>query len=192
MKYHQFLFALIIAFLPTIGWGESFYHENTYKPLVGDRRASQVGDSITVLIYENSSAAASSDTMNNKSGGLGIGIKLLPNVDKAATVKLSENADGRGKVQRSGKLLAQLTVTVQEIAKNGELIIKGLQLLEINGEKQQIQIEGRIRPQDITEFNTVLSSRIADANISYAGEGTLTRNKNPGILGHIFTILGLL
>lgn len=192
MKSNRYLFTFIFLLLPSLVWGESLYNENTFQSLVGDRRANHVGDSITVLIYENSSATASNDTMTAKNGGIGIGIKLLPNFDKSATVKLSEDSSGKGKIQRSGKLLAQLTVTVQEIAKNGELLIKGIQLLEINGEKQQIQVEGRVRPQDITEFNTVLSSRIADANISYIGEGTLSQKKTPGILGRIFTFLGLL
>lgn len=185
------LAALFTLCAPIASWGESLYKEDTYRALVSDRRAYRAGDSLTILVYENSSASASADTSTEKSGGIGIAIKL-PNYEKSPSIKANEDFEGKGKIQRSGKLLAQLTVTVQDVAQNGELNIKGQQLLEINGEKQQIQVEGRVRPQDITEYNTVLSSRVADAKISYVGEGTITQKNTPGILSLIFTILGFL
>ena len=80
----------------------------------------------------------------------------------------------------------------QEIDKNGELQIKGQQLIEINGDKQLIQIEGRVRPRDISENNTLPSSRVAEAKISYVGDGILAEKQSPGILSRILTKLGFL
>lgn len=185
------LLALLLIVPSMFAWGDSLYNEDTFRPLVGDRRAYRAGDSLTVMVYENSSASASADTSTAKSGGLGMGIKIA-HVDESPSIKATEDFSGKGKIQRSGNLLAQLTVTVQEVAANGDLAIKGQQILEINGEKQQIQVEGRVRPQDITEFNTVLSSRVAEAKISYVGEGTLTQKQTPGILSRLFTLLGFL
>ena len=182
---------LLLLLTSTEAWSESLYKEETFQPLVGDRRAYRVGDSITILIYENSSASTSADTSTAKSGGVGVGIKL-PSVDMTPSINATEDFQGKGKIQRSGKLLAQLTVTVQEIDKNGELQIKGQQLIEINGDKQLIQIEGRIRPSDISENNTLPSTRVAEAKISYVGDGILSKKQTPGILSRILTMLRLL
>jgi len=191
MKFFSFVLFPLILSIPSFSVAESLYKENTYQPLAADRSLYRVGDTVTVLVYENSSASASADTTTEKSGGLGAIIKL-PSTDKTGDIRLREDFEGRGKIQRSGKLLAQLSVTVQEVATNGDLLIKGQQLLEINNDKQNILLEGRVRPQDISEFNTIPSSRIADAKISYVGEGVLAQKQTPGLLSIIFTILGLL
>jgi len=110
-------------------WGtcsaESLYKEDTFHSLVGDQRAHRVGDSLTILVYENSTASASADTNGQKNGGIGLAIKTPNNADKSASINLNEDFGGQGKVQRSGKLTAQLTVTVQEVAQNGDLLIAG-------------------------------------------------------------------
>ena len=84
----------------------------------------------------------------------------------------------------------QLTVTVRDIAPNQDLLIAGEQLLEINGEKQAIRLEGRVRQRDITEQNTVLSTRVADAKIGFVGEGVLGDRQKPGWWQRVFTLVG--
>ena len=82
--------------------------------------------------------------------------------------------DGGGRTSRAGKLVTQLSVTVTELLPNGDLRVSGEQSLVINQERQQIRVTGQVRPQDITDGNVVLSSRIADATIDYDGAGALT------------------
>ena len=187
----KLLIILIAALLLNTASAGSLYKEASYQSLAADRYDFNAGDSVTVLIFENSSASASADTTAEKSGAISAGIRF-PRLNHTADLRLSEDFEGRGRIQRSGKLLAQLSVTVLEVAKNGDLLIKGQQLLEINNDKQNILLEGRVRPQDISEFNTIPSSRIADAKISYVGEGVLAQKQTPGLLSIIFTILGLL
>ena len=192
MKKMQCAALLLLLLGSTPSWSESLYREESYQPLVGDRRAYRVGDSITILVYENSSATTTADTSTAKSGALGMGIKLPNITDKTPSINANEDFQGKGTIQRSGRLLAQITVAVQEIEKNGEFKIKGQQLIEINGDKQLIQIEGRVRPRDISETNTVPSSRVAEARISYVGNGVLSEKQKPGILSRLFTMLGFL
>jgi flagellar L-ring protein precursor FlgH len=61
----------------------------------------------------------------------------------------------------------------------------------VNGEKRDIEIRGRIRPIDISSDNTIISSRLANAEINYDGEGFATRSAKPGLLNRIFSFLGL-
>jgi flagellar L-ring protein precursor FlgH len=180
---------LILAAAPASG--ESLYKPESFQSLTADRRAHRVGDALTVLVFENSSASASADTTTEKRGGLGIALSTH-STDKRANVDLSEDFAGKGRIQRSGRLLATLTVSVAALAPNGDLIVAGSQLIEVNEEKQHIQLEGRVRPSDVTEANTVVSSRIADARISYVGDGILGEKQRPGILTRLLSWLGIL
>ncbi|NLA58040.1 MAG: flagellar basal body L-ring protein FlgH [Firmicutes bacterium] len=72
-----------------------------------------------------------------------------------------------------------------EVLPNGNLVIEGTQSLIVNNETQEITVRGVIRPQDIEPDNTILSTYIADATISYQGSGILGAQDKPGILTRI-------
>ena len=77
------------------------------------------------------------------------------------------------------------------IEPNGDLRIAGDQLLEVNDEKQMISLEGKVRPEDVSENNSVVSNRIADAKIHYVGDGVLADGQKPGLITRVLTWLGL-
>jgi flagellar L-ring protein precursor FlgH len=66
---------------------------------------------------------------------------------------------------------------VRDVLPNGDLLVGGEQLLAINDEQQKVVLQGRVRPQDISDGNVVLSTRLADASITYQGEGTLSERQ---------------
>jgi len=170
---------------------DNLYQAETYRALTSDRRAYRVGDILTVLVVENSSASATSGTNTDKSNDTGIRF-LSPNSQKNYALGINENFDGGGKIARTGRLLAQISVGVIAVDPTGDLRIKGEQLIEINGEKQAINLEGRVRPRDIDEQNTILSYRIADAKLTYVGDGVLADSQHKGWLSRVITMLGLL
>ncbi len=170
----------------------SLYDEANYRALTSDRRAQKPGDLLTVLVFETSSASASSDTTTAKSGGPGFALESSTTRDRTGKLTLTEDFAGRGRIQRSGRLAAQLTVTVRSVEPNGDLIVAGEQLLRVNEERQEIVLSGRVRPSDIGENNTIASSRLADAEISYVGEGTLSEKSRPGVISRVLSWLGLL
>ncbi|MFT3736005.1 MAG: flagellar basal body L-ring protein FlgH [Rhodocyclaceae bacterium] len=159
--------------------------------LTADRRALKVGDLLLVQVLENSSAATTADTTTSKSGGFNVGISF-PNTKKSASADIGTDFSGKGKILRSGKVLAQLSVLVTNIDEQGMLSVSGRQLIEINGDKQEIELSGRVRPEDVADDNSILSSRIADARIRYVGDGLLTEQSRPGLLTRLFSWLGLL
>jgi flagellar L-ring protein precursor FlgH len=169
---------------------DDLYSEKTFRPLASDKRAHLPGDVLTVLIYENSSAVTSADTTLQRSND----VALRANVDRhahAAGVGANNDFSGGGTVQRQGKLLAQMSVSVTGVAPNGDLLVVGEQRLDINADTQKIRVEGRVRPLDISEANTVLSSRLADAKISYLGDGDLSSRQRPGFWSRLFNWVGL-
>jgi flagellar L-ring protein precursor FlgH len=173
------------------GHADSLYDEAKFQTLTADRRASRPGDSLTVLVFETASATASADTSTEGSSSLNLGLKTMSK-DKSARVTLSDDFNGKGTIQRSGKVAAQITVTVQSVEPNGDLVVAGRQLIEVNDEQQHIVLSGKVRPIDIAENNTVVSTRLADANISYVGDGILAEKQRPGILSRILHWLRLL
>lgn len=174
-----------------VAFGENLYKDEEYRALTADRRAHQIGDILTVLVLENSSASATAGTNTDKSSDTGIRFQS-PNSQKSYSLDLQQNFDGNGRIARTGRLLAQLSVVIIGVERNSDLLVKGEQVIEINGEKQSINLEGRVRPRDIDEGNTVLSSRIADAHITYVGDGVLAENQHKGWLTRLIAILGLL
>ncbi|MFZ6659024.1 flagellar basal body L-ring protein FlgH [Undibacterium sp. TJN19] len=180
---------LLLAVFSAPARSDNLYNENTYRSLASDKRARLPGDVLTVLIYENSSASTSADTNLKKKNDIGAQVSVNQN-NHQAHVGLSNDFDGGGSVQRTGKLLAQMTVTVTKIEENGDLWVKGQQLLEINSDQQKIAVEGRVRPLDISDSNTILSYRLADAKISYLGDGDLASRQRPGIWSRLFVWAG--
>jgi flagellar L-ring protein precursor FlgH len=166
------------------------YSPEHYRALASDVKAYQVGDALTVQVTENASAVTSADT-NTARDTSGSASLLFRGRTHEATGNISHDFDGNAKTQRAGKLAAQLTVSVVAVLPNGDLQVAGQQVLTINDEKQMIRLEGRVRKQDIGDNNTVLSNRIADAVINYAGDGVLTDGQRVGLITRVLTWLGL-
>lgn len=181
--------AALGAAVATPAHADDLYSEKTFRPLASDKRAHLPGDVLTILIYENSSAVTSADTTLQRSND----VTLHASADQhshAAAVGANNDFNGGGTVQRQGKLLAQMSVSVAGVAPNGDLLVAGEQVLEINSDRQKIRVEGRVRPLDISDANTVLSSRLADARISYLGDGDLASRQRPGLWSRLFHGLG--
>lgn len=186
------LLALLIA-APAVApaTAADLYREETFQPLTSDRRAQRVGDLVTILVYENSSARNTADTTTKTDVSIGGNLKTLGDTSSDFTVGLGDRYGGRGQIQRSGNLLAQISATVTGTFPNGDLAISGEQRININGEKTQIRLTGKVRPNDIGQNNTVLSSRIADARIDYTGDGYVSDRTKPGLIPRILGWLGL-
>ena len=158
----------------------SLYDEKTFRPLNSDNKAFRVGDAITVQVFENSSASTSADTGTRRKNTLSADLSHGVNKVGQVAVAVGGEFDAGGSTQRANKLLAILTVTVREVLPNGELKVAGEQLLTVNEEPQRVSLEGRVRPVDISDGNIVLSTRMADAKITYVGVGDIAeRNQRP-------------
>lgn len=194
MRYLSLCLLLAGALLGT-AQATSLYQAGSYQPLTSDLRPRRVGDLITVMVYENSSASTAANTSAGRDAGVGFGFDARANHGKGHELgghaKSNNQLDGRGRTVREGRVLAQLTVSIRAIDERGDLLVGGEQLLEVNNEKQQIRLEGRIRPQDVSDANVVLSTRIADAKISYAGQGDLADMQRPGWWQRFLTLFGL-
>lgn len=180
---------LLLALVQGAG-ADSLYKPSTFQAMTSDLRPRRLGDLVTVMVYENASASSTADTSAARDASVGLGVST-PHKSWNGAISANNAHDGRGRTQRQGRVLAQITVSIVAIGDNGDLYVRGEQTLEINNETQRISLEGRIRPQDVSETNVVLSSRLADARIRYAGQGDLSDKQSPAWWQQFLTWFGV-
>ena len=180
-----------VGLLATAGASYAQTPQPNWAALASDRTAASVGDVLTVVILETSSAASSMQSDARQNTRLAGSISAGGQVQESGSLGLQGAFDGRGQIARSGRLIGQIGVTVQEIFPNGDLRVAGVQTLEIDGERTAIRLTARVRPADIDGNNSVVSSRLADAHIAYDGEGALSRSGEPGLIYWFLSWFGL-
>ncbi len=157
---------------------------DAYRSLASDRRAYEVGDVLTVVVVESTTAESAAGTAANSTTGISAnaGVSGTGNAHAyAVNMAVAGDSSGTGQTSRRGQVRTR--VAVQVIGKTGDLLrVKGEQIVTVNDEKQTVRITGLIRPDDIAGDNTVLSSRLADANIEIAGNGAVTQAQRQNII----------
>ncbi|MCR4427042.1 MAG: flagellar basal body L-ring protein FlgH [Firmicutes bacterium] len=153
-------------------WAKSLYGSDVspFSSMFSDTRARGVGDLVTILVMESSYAQNSTKTQSSK----GIGVEAKPGVgwfDFIPALKLDGGNSARGTTEtsRSGRLVGTITAQVTEVLPNGDLRIRGTREVSVNREKEQMIVVGTIRPKDISPQNTIPSTLVANAEISFSG-----------------------
>ncbi len=157
--------------------------------LYSDHKSFNVGDVITILIEESTSAEAAAGTDTDVSLGLDFSVAGTGFMDRLNPggygASLGNTSGGDGKTSRTGKIESKMTAKIVAIDESGNLVIKGNRTVEINGEKEITELEGVIRPEDVKADNSVYSYSIADAKIKYDGKGAINETAKVGILSRI-------
>lgn len=158
-----------------------------------DQRASNIGDILTVLIDIKDEATLDNKTERTRSSkeeaGLGslLGYETkLPTVfpdevDNASLVGFGSDTTtkGDGSVEREEDIKLKMAALITQLLPNGNMVIHGRQEVLVNFEKRVLQIDGVIRPEDISTGNTISYEQIAEARIVYGGQGQITDIQQP-------------
>ena len=158
-----------------------------------DNKARNIGDIVTVAIYEKASASKEASTATGRDSNANADItkffgleadleNLNSNIDPTDLIDVGYKNDftGAGKTSRKEDLIATLTTRVVEVLPNGNLRIAGSKTVTVNNEDQIIRLAGIIRQEDISPANIVDSQHILDANIEYTGNGVISDKQKPG------------
>lgn len=179
--------AAIILILFLTSSNASLANEVKSRSLFTDHKAHAIGDLITVLIVESSSASNKAKTTTEKKteastdGTAGIGpLDFIPMWGASGQDQLKY--DGKGQTEKYGSLRAKMTVTVLEVMPNGDLVIEGNRLVKIDNEEETLFLSGTVRSRDIADDNTIYSYQIANAQISTKSKGTVTNGHRPGFI----------
>ncbi|MEO0911633.1 MAG: flagellar basal body L-ring protein FlgH [Pseudomonadota bacterium] len=162
--------------------------------LFGDRRASQRGDIMTILIEIDDQAQIQNSTARSRSGSENVGVPNLVGIpqilDRAilpegassanlADLSSSSSSSGDGSVRRNEKITLRIAATVVDVLPNGHLVVQGNQEVRVNFELRDLQVAGIVRPEDISRQNQITYDKIAGARISYGGRGQITDVQQP-------------
>lgn len=168
-----------------------------------DQRASQVGDLLTINIDIEDSAEISNTTQRSRraaeesaaSAFLGYESNLdaiFPeaiNPDNLIDLTSASNSTGAGSVNRDESINLRVAAMVTQVLPNGNLVVAGRQELRVNYEVRELQVAGIIRPQDITNANTIDFDQIAEARFAYGGRGQITDVQQPRYGQQVYDIL---
>jgi flagellar L-ring protein FlgH len=172
--------------------GAIFHAVNGYTALTSGARAAQVGDIVTIILVEKTQATKSNSQTLDRSGSMSV---TPPPTGPIATVLNKVNLNmgtgqkfgGKGDAEQSNALTGAISVTVAAVYPNGTMLVRGEKQLTLNRGDEQIEISGLIRQADIDFDNTVPSTRVADAKITYAGKGEVARASTQGWLSRFFS-----
>jgi flagellar L-ring protein precursor FlgH len=181
------------AYQPVVPVNGSLFSTSTAMNLYGDGRAFRVGDIISVQLEERTQSSKSASTSADKSsnvaidGGTAFGQDLaVGKFPLSANFGGNSGFSGDGSSDMSNSLSGQITATVHEVRPNGTLLVRGEKWLTLNQGDEYIRVSGIVRPQDIDASNTISSTRLADARITYSGTGSVHDTNSMGWLAKFF------
>lgn len=170
----------------------AIYHASMgYAPLTSGARASRVGDIVTIVLMEKTQALKSNSASVDRSGSISVTppptgpLSFVKNTD--LSMGSGNKFDGKGSAAQSNQLTGAISVTIAAVYPNGTMLIRGEKQLTLNRGDEQIEISGLIRQADIDFDNTIPSTRVADARITYSGKGEIARASTQGWLGRFFS-----
>ncbi|MBX3430211.1 MAG: flagellar basal body L-ring protein FlgH [Hyphomonadaceae bacterium] len=163
------------------------------RSFFNDRRASRIGDIITVEIEIDDSAELSNSSNRQRSATTSAGVSNFFGLENAVgrvfngafdpANMVSADSDsshaGQGAINREEKIELTVAAVIVDRLPNGNLVLAGRQEVRINGELRELTVSGIIRPEDVTANNRINHTQIAEARISYGGRGQISAVQRP-------------
>jgi flagellar L-ring protein precursor FlgH len=166
-------------------------YRTSAKGFFKDERAHRIGDILTVIVSIADSAQIANTTASGRSasntagmgGILGTAVTAATSgaIDTSAAIDFTSGMqnNGTGSVNRKETLETAVAAVVTQVLPNGNLVIEGRQEVRVNFEVRDLIVAGIVRPSDIQANNTIPSTKIAEARISYGGRGQITDVQQP-------------
>jgi flagellar L-ring protein precursor FlgH len=158
------------------------------RSAISDPIAMAAGDIVTIIVEERQQIANSEDASYSKDQNLQFvleefaitpdELRFLPQIDQSS----SREWNGEASYNKDGRFEARIAVVVVDVQPNGNLVVEGRRRIQFDEEVKTMRVTGIVRPRDIASDNTVRSRNVANATLSYEGEGPLTRATNQGWL----------
>jgi len=154
-----------------------------------DQRAAQVGDILMVAVRITDRANFANETKRSRGDrentGIGnfVGANLVkdqgPLPGRVLTADSTASSGGKGTAVRQEVVQTNVAAVVTQLLPNGTLVVEGKQEVRVNNEIRELLVAGMVRPEDIQSDNTIDSSKIAQARISYGGRGQISDVQQP-------------
>ncbi len=171
------------------------YRSESSMDLFMDLRARSVGDILTILLVERTDATKDSSSSTTRDTEIDTGVPIIAgspityNGDQILNNEIQSGTafNGAADATQSNSLDGSITVTVADRLPNGNLLVRGEKLITLNQGEEYIRFSGIVRPVDIGPDNSIPSTKVADAKITYSGDGALADANRPGWLTRFFS-----
>ena len=177
--------------VPAYANAGAIYQPATYRPLLEDHRARQVGDVLTININEKIAASKKASSTANRAGAMDfvvpdaqIGGRGIKGGSLSATSK--NDFEGKGDSAANNLFTGAITVTVVDVLPNGNLVVSGEKQIGINQGSEFVRLSGVVDPRYILAGNQVSSTQVADARLEYRGAGYIDEAQTLGWLSRVF------
>lgn len=172
----------------------SLFKANYVNNIYSDSKAHRVGDIISVILSESTKANKSAKTEISKENEATldpiIGLGGNPVTINGDTIQFGINQEteftGDSKANQGNSLSGYISVHVLKVLSNGNLMIRGEKWMTLNNGDEYVRLTGIIRSKDISSNNTIMSNKVANARIQYAGTGTFADAQEQGWLTKFF------
>jgi len=173
---------------------DSIYQVGSSWLLFEDIKARRIGDMVIVILEEQTDAQKKAGTATSKKSDVAMKNAILAGLPVTRNgVPILDNSyssavdfSGEGDSSQSNKLTGTVAVTVVDVLHNGNLVVQGEKWISINQGQEYVRFRGIIRPTDIDPRNTISSTRVANAQIQYGGDGVVADSSSMGWLTRFF------
>lgn len=184
----------LLPVLVMLTTGVSLHGQEVPPSLYSDRKARIVGDMVTILVTETANAKRESRSQRNDDNTVSAAgavdgnlLQFLPIWGLKSSLKTDSQM--REGTSQKDQLTGRIAAVITDITDNGQFILAGSKVININGERNLMTVKGIIRPRDIRSDNTVFSYNIANAKIYYSQAGIAGKLIKRGSLPRMANIL---
>ncbi|WP_373988517.1 flagellar basal body L-ring protein FlgH [Duganella sp. BuS-21] len=169
----------------------AIYQPAAFRPVFEDRRARHVGDVLTLVITERTSANKAGTSSGNKTGNVSATLpkKLQSTFGNPLQVGSESSYSDGDNQTASNAFTGTMGVTVVEVLSNGNLIVAGEKQIGMNKGTEYIRFSGMINPDSIATGNTVQSTAVADARVEYRTANQIDRAELSSMASRFFQSL---
>lgn len=183
----------------------SLFNASTYRVGFEDRRARQIGDTVTIRIVENVTASQRSSTSNNRNSSVSGSVSAIPGlsllsgsagktadkVQASLGVGAENQSDftGRGDTEAANTFSGSITATVVEVLPNGHLMLMGEKQIGLNHNVDVLRFTGTVDPLVIQPGSLVASTQVANVRVESRSRGPQHEVQTVGWLTRFFHTL---
>ncbi|MFZ3218518.1 MAG: flagellar basal body L-ring protein FlgH [Rhodoferax sp.] len=170
----------------------SLFQSVGYRPSFEDRRARNVGDTVTIVIVENVTASQKSTSTVNRNTSIDSNITALPDQTLAGLSKLgvgattNNNFSGKGGTESANTFTGSITATVMEVLPNGHMVVTGEKQIGVNQNVDVLRFSGTVDPRLVQPGSMVNSTQVANVRVESRGRGAQGEAQTVGWLSRFF------
>ena len=173
----------------TAGVSQSYY--NQPRSLYNNARASVIGDLVTIKVEETIVAKDNLKFNLAKSSKIRDSFSSFINHFLPEHWTIPSELDGFGGGQdvensvntdRTVTYKDTVTAQVMQVLPNGNLIVQGKKAAINAGEKVNLVVSGIVDPRFLARDGSIASNQVANFQIAFIGEGTVSKSNNEGLI----------